>query len=93
MVALPPAEAAQISDLGPDTLSAYNVCLDFERDAKTNDEAMRARVLGYLILNAPSLNSRREVVDLIHSCGLNYATLSELGRSFIYYFIRPREFV
>ena len=73
----------------------YNVCLDFEPDAKTDDnlKAMRARLVGYLILHAPSLNSRREVVDLIRSCGLNYATLSELGRSFIYYFIRPREFV
>ncbi len=55
MTALPPANPRQIGDLEPNALGAYNVYLDFERDAKTDDDTwIRARLLGYLILHAPS---------------------------------------
>ncbi len=73
----------------PNALSAYNVCLDFERDTKIDDDAIRARVLGYLILHAPSLHARHQVIKVIHLCAQNYDSLSELGQSFINYFIRP----
>jgi len=38
MTVLPPANPRQIGDLESDALGAYNVCLDFERDAKTDDD-------------------------------------------------------
>ncbi|KZT08965.1 uncharacterized protein LAESUDRAFT_723269 [Laetiporus sulphureus 93-53] len=90
MTALPPAaEATQISDLEPNALSAYNVCLAFEHDAKTEKDVVRARLLGYLILHAPSLDALHEVVRVIHSCSDDYNTLSDLGECFINVFIRP----
>jgi len=92
MTALPPADPRQIGNLEPNALSAYNVCLDFERDAKIDNDAIRARVLGCLILHAPSLHARHEVVKVIHSCAQNYDALSELGHSFIDYFIHPCKF-
>ncbi|KZT08966.1 uncharacterized protein LAESUDRAFT_757151 [Laetiporus sulphureus 93-53] len=63
MTALPPAEATQISNLEPNASSAYNVCLAFEHDAKTEKDVVRARLLGYLILHAPSLDALHEVVE------------------------------
>ncbi|SRR5216683_2835063 len=89
MTALPPADPRQISNLEPNALRAYRVCLDFERDAKTDNDAIRARVLGYLILHAPSIHAHHEVIKVIHSCAQKYDTLSELGQNFIDYFIRP----
>ena len=91
MTALPPAGSEQVGNLEPNALSAYNFCLDFEcaAAAKTDIDAIRARVLGYLILHAPSIHARHEVVKVIHSCAQNYDALSELGDSFIDYFIRP----
>jgi hypothetical protein len=94
MTALPPAGSEQVGNLEPNALSAYNVCLDFEcaAAAKTDIDAICARVLGYLILHAPSLHARHEVVKVIHSCAQNSDALSELGHSFIDYFIRPCKF-
>ena len=89
MTALPPADYMQIGNMEPDTLSAYNVCLDFERDTKIDNDAIRARVLGYLILYSPSIHAHHEVIKVIHSCAQNYDALSELGQSFIEYFIHP----
>jgi hypothetical protein len=91
MTALPPAGSEQVGNLEPNALSTYNVCLDFEcaAAAKTDIDAIRARVLGYLILHAPSIHARHEVIKVIHSCAQKYDTLSELGQYFIDYFIRP----
>ena len=92
MTALPPAGSEKVGNLEPNALSAYNICLDFERDAaaKTDIDAIRrARVLGYLILYAPSIRARHEVTNAIHSCAQKYDTLSELGQYFMDYFIRP----
>ncbi|KZT08981.1 uncharacterized protein LAESUDRAFT_568580 [Laetiporus sulphureus 93-53] len=89
MTALPPAKATQTSSSKPDVISAYNVCLAFEHDAKTEKDVMCARLLGYLILHAPSLDALCEVVKVIHSCSDNYNTFSDLGESFVNYFIRP----
>jgi hypothetical protein len=92
MTALPPAGSEKVGNLEPNALSAYNICLDFERATKTDIDTIRARVLGYLILHAPSIHARHEVIKVIHSCAQNYDALSELGHSFIDYFIRPCKF-
>jgi hypothetical protein len=92
MTALPPASSEKVGNLEPNALSAYNVCLDFERAAaaKTDIDATRhARVLGYLILYAPSVHAHHEVIKEIHSCAQKYDTLSELGQYFMDYFLRP----
>jgi len=91
MTALPPAGSEKVGNLEPNALSAYNVCLDFERAAasKTDIDTLRARVLGYLIIYAPSIHAHHEVIKMIHSCSQQYDTLSELGRYFVDYFIRP----
>jgi len=100
MTALPPAGSEQISNLDPNALSAYNVCLDVERAAETarmaslsvsgtDSDTIRARVLGYLILHAPCFHARHEVIKVIHPCAQNYDAFSELGQTFIDYFIRP----
>jgi hypothetical protein len=57
-------DATQVSD----PFSAYNLCLDFERNgAKAENDIMHARVLGYLILHAASqaLDARHEVAKEI----------------------------
>jgi hypothetical protein len=84
-VPLPIAKEARLEG---SALSAYNVCLDFQSKAP-DDDVIRARVLGYLILNAPSATAQHEVVKVIHSCKHDFRTLSELGETFINYFIRP----
>ncbi|KAH8828744.1 hypothetical protein DL96DRAFT_1595475 [Flagelloscypha sp. PMI_526] len=73
-------------------LNAYDVCLAFESHSVHNSltqDIMHARVLGYLILHAPSDNARHEIAKVIHSCDRDYVLLSQLGESFINYFIRP----
>lgn len=84
-VPLPVAKETRLED---NALSAYNVCLDFQSKAP-DDDVIPARVLGYLILNAPSATAQHEVVKVIHSCKHDFRTLSELGETFINYFIRP----
>jgi hypothetical protein len=92
MTALPPAGSEKVGNLEPNALSAYNICLDFERATKTDIDTIRARVLGYLILHAPSIHACHEVIKMIHSCSQQYDTLSELGQYFFDYFIRPCKF-
>jgi hypothetical protein len=87
-----PLPIAKETRLEENALSAYNVCLEFQNKAHNDDvmrDVMRARVLGYLILNAPSATAQHEVVEVIHSCRHDFRTLSELGETFINYFIRP----
>jgi hypothetical protein len=83
-----PLPIAKETRLEENALSAYNVCLDFQSKAP-DDDVIRARVLGYLILNAPSATAQHEVVKVIHSCRHDFRTLSDLGETFINYFIRP----
>ena len=89
MPALPPIESV---DLHPSAIGAYNVCIDFESWATTDESRIRARVLGYLIIHAPSVTALHEVVKVIHPCAHDIQTLSDLGESFIDYFIRPCKF-
>lgn len=93
----------------PNALSAYHVCLELEQHAmelaKTNtpsestnrshpdDPLICARVLGYLLIYAPTSHALAEVVKVIHSCSRGseadrYSKLLELGASFQNWFIR-----
>ncbi|KAF9062716.1 hypothetical protein BDP27DRAFT_1336223 [Rhodocollybia butyracea] len=82
-----------LGSLQSDAVSAYHVCLDTERQA-TNQvqdselDVIRARVLGYLILEASSVSALAEIVKVIHSCNASYDKLCKLGQSFMDYFIR-----
>ena len=69
MVSLPPAKQTSIGDDEPNVLTAYNTILDFERNAKTNKDALHARILGYLILHAPSTHARHEMARVTDLCG------------------------
>jgi hypothetical protein len=92
MPALPPIENLESAGLHPNIISAYNVCLDFESWATTDQSRIRARVLGYLIIHAPSVAAAHEVVNVIHSCAHEFQDLSDLGDTFIDYFIRLCKF-
>ena len=83
---LPSARNAKLGD-DPSALSAYNICYTLEGSATTDDDRMHARILGYLILYAPSLIARTQVVAVIHSYSQDEDTLLELGRYFLFYFI------
>lgn len=67
---------------------AYDVCLGYQTVAH-DQGLMHARLLGYLIIHAPSTTARDEIVKLIDSCQEQEASLSELANVFIDYFIRP----
>ena len=90
MSALPSVKEIKLDHL-PNALSAYNVCLAFEKEATTEQIRLHARILGYLILHAPSSTALAEIVKVIHSCAQDHKTLSDLGESFLIRFIRPCE--
>ena len=78
----------------PNAISAYNVCLGFERQTNehgTENDLIKARILGYMILYSPSIAARHEVVKVIHSCNNDYGSLLVLGAHFLDYYIRPCE--
>ncbi|KAF9490002.1 hypothetical protein BDN71DRAFT_1455270 [Pleurotus eryngii] len=86
----PDSVAAQFPT--PNALSAYNICFNFEQSASTqinNKHLIAARVLGYLMLHAPSHHALAEVVKTILSCCQSNQTLYALGEAFIVQFIRP----
>lgn len=91
MVSLPPATQSNIADLGPNALCAFNGILDFERNVKTSKDALHARMIGYLILHAPSSDARHEVIRVIDLCNQTHDTLSGLGQYLLDHFIRPCE--
>jgi hypothetical protein len=88
MTALPKATETQLTG---NALSAYNVCLHLEEiaEAKTGKELIQARVLGYLIICAPSTTAVSELVNVIESCNNDPDKLFGLGKCFINYYIRP----
>jgi hypothetical protein len=92
MSALPPIKDLESLGLRPNAISAYNVCIDFESWAATDQSRICARVLGYLIIHAPSVAAAHEVVRVIQTCARNFQKLSDLGDTFINYFIRPCKF-
>ncbi|KDQ49734.1 hypothetical protein JAAARDRAFT_212033 [Jaapia argillacea MUCL 33604] len=91
--ALPP-DAAERCHLDSNATTAYQTCIAFEQHVTTTTtagelELVYARILGYLIIYAPSLPARHEVVKVIQSCERDFEALSELGECFFDYFIRP----
>ncbi|KAF8266448.1 hypothetical protein EI94DRAFT_1830627 [Lactarius quietus] len=48
-----------------------------------------ARILGYLIIYSPTITAQQSVVNVIHSCGNDYPSLSALGLAFFDHYIRP----
>ena len=85
---LPSVREAKL-DSDPSALSAYNICYALEGSATTEDDRMHTRILGYLILHAPSFIARAQIVDVIHSYSQGEDTLLELGRYFLLYFVCP----
>jgi hypothetical protein len=90
MTALPQDDPS-VKRLRATALSAYNVCLKLEEltKTKTEQEQIRARVLGYLILHIPSVPALDELEKVIKSCNNDHEALLKLGESFINYYIRP----
>ncbi|KAF5356613.1 hypothetical protein D9758_008244 [Tetrapyrgos nigripes] len=76
-------------DARSESFTAYTLCLDLERNAKTKEDTVYARVLGYLILLAPSPTILSEVTTVIKSCRDDNSTLFDLGQAFVYYMIAP----
>ena len=72
---------------------AYSRCLDFETTARdlpeirSNTRFMEARILGYLIREAPTLQGRDCLAIEITSC-LDDDALSELATLYLDHFIR-----
>ena len=72
---------------------AYNRCLDFETTAhdlpelRSNARSMEARILGYLIREAPTPQGRDCLATEITSC-LDDEALSELATLYLDHFIR-----
>ncbi|KAH8828859.1 hypothetical protein DL96DRAFT_1595805, partial [Flagelloscypha sp. PMI_526] len=87
-----PLPAANDIRLDAENLSAYRVCLEFEARSlagEFGDAGLRhARVLGYLILHAPSSAALHELCTAIHACNEDYSQLSDLGEIFTDYFVR-----
>ena len=70
MPALPETSSSQVkgmADQDANYLRAYNVCLQYEKSATNADELRFVRILGFLLLNAPSRGIRSEVTKCIHS--------------------------
>jgi hypothetical protein len=70
MPALPETSSSQVKEMADQDanyLSAYNVCLQYEKSAANADELRFVRILGFLLLNVPSRDIRSEVTKCIHS--------------------------
>ncbi|KAF8415091.1 hypothetical protein L210DRAFT_3588019 [Boletus edulis BED1] len=87
-VALPTAQEAKFYDRH-NALGAYNICHALENQVTTDESRMHARILGYLILHAPSSTAQAEIVRAIHSCAQDERTLLALGKCFRLWFIIP----
>ncbi|KAG9309719.1 hypothetical protein JVU11DRAFT_10395 [Chiua virens] len=87
---LPPAKDVKLEH-DPSALSAYNVCLALEDKSTTEENRMHARILGYLILHAPSgsTTALAEIVRAIHSCSQDDQNLLNLGKCFRLWFVLP----
>ncbi len=96
MPALPETDSPLVqsmADQHADFLGAYNVCLEYEKEVATDADKLRyVRILGFLLLHAPSYAVRTEVTRYIHSRG-DDNVLAELGAFFERNVIVPREFL
>ena len=96
MPALPETDSPLVqsmADQHADFLGAYNVCLEYEKEVATDADKLRyVRILGFLLLHAPSYAVRTEVTRYIHSRG-DDNVLAELGAFFERNVIVPCEFL
>ena len=63
-------ELQRIADEDPDSLSVYNICLNYEEElaaSKDNNKLRHVRILGFLMLHAPNPGVRSEIAKYIHS--------------------------
>ncbi|TFK53832.1 hypothetical protein OE88DRAFT_1656202 [Heliocybe sulcata] len=77
----------------PNAISAYNTCLHSEKTVSSQQDLISARVLGYLLLHAPSDEALAEVAITIHSCDQDTVRLCALGEAFVHCFIRACEYI
>ena len=71
------------------SLDAYDVCTELEDKASDEEELRNARLLGYLILYAPSSAARYEIGKTIHSCSSDgeKEDLRELSTRYMDFFV------
>ncbi|KAF9064042.1 hypothetical protein BDP27DRAFT_1426261 [Rhodocollybia butyracea] len=86
---LPPPKDVQHKLRTPNHLSAYTTIFNFQQSVlEDKDKLIRARVLGFILLLAPTDTVRAEVVRTIVSCA-SHTGLYELRDMYIEFFIRP----
>jgi hypothetical protein len=91
MSALPNASSPHVQEMADQDanyLDAYSVCLQCEQSATNANQLRYVRILGFLLLNAPSREIRSEVTMCIHSCK-DSADLFDFGASIEQYLIVP----
>jgi hypothetical protein len=86
--------------------SGYNICLQFEKDVYSKSSKFTskfddlkftppalvcARILGYLIIHAPSVAGRYLVANEVISCNYDVERLAALGRMYYLHYIRVCE--
>ena len=71
-----------IKDSGDPWQKAYRTCLQHEAQAETQVDFMRARVLGYVIREAPNNESRDTICHDINSCH-EYSAFCDLANGYI----------
>jgi hypothetical protein len=69
---------------------AYSKVLEIEQDANSEQDLVRARVIGYLIREGPSMRASEYVAEEVISCE-NREQLYKIGEMFIHHFIRACE--
>ncbi|KIK64646.1 hypothetical protein GYMLUDRAFT_39659 [Collybiopsis luxurians FD-317 M1] len=85
-----PLPSFMTAGLQGNALQAYKTCLVFERYADGDDiQVLYARILGYLMLHAPSSFSSEEISKTISACGKDFDELSQLGKTFLDFLIWP----
>ena len=83
-------EVQRIADGDSDSLSAYNICLNYEEElAELKDKLRYVRILGFLLLHAPNRGVRSEVTKCIHT---RKHSLTDVGAFFERHVILPCEF-
>ena len=86
-------EVQRIADEDPDSLSVYNIRLNYEEElaAKDNNKLRHARILGFLLLHAPNPGVRSEIAKYIHSRKPG-SNVTDVGAFFERNVILPCEF-
>ncbi|KIM37202.1 hypothetical protein M413DRAFT_31135 [Hebeloma cylindrosporum] len=83
---LPPNPYSAVTNL--EWHNAYSSCLNFQNETRSAIQIIRARVLGYLILEAPIQEGRTYVCSEIFRCNGNSDKLWKLADLYITHLIR-----